>query len=60
MDLAFTPEELAFRDDIRNWVHANLPKDISEKVHAAQRLSREDMQRWAEWTFSEMSLGRFA
>jgi alkylation response protein AidB-like acyl-CoA dehydrogenase len=47
MDLAFTPEELAFRDEIRTWVHANLPKDISNKVYAAQRLSREDMQRWA-------------
>ena len=47
MDLAFTPEELAFRDEIRTWVRANLPKDISDKVHAAQRLSRDDMQRWA-------------
>ena len=48
MDLAFTPEELAFRDEIRTWVRANLPKDISDKVHAAQRLSRDDMQRWAK------------
>ncbi len=47
MDLAFTPEELAFRDEVRAWVHTNLPKDISDKVHAAQRLSRDDMQRWA-------------
>ncbi|MFM8588608.1 MAG: acyl-CoA dehydrogenase family protein, partial [Limnohabitans sp.] len=48
MDLAFTPEELAFRDEIRTWVHANLPREISDKVHAAQRLSREDMQRWSK------------
>jgi alkylation response protein AidB-like acyl-CoA dehydrogenase len=47
MDLAFTPEEQAFRDEIRAWVHANLPKDISHKVHNALRLSRDDMQRWA-------------
>jgi alkylation response protein AidB-like acyl-CoA dehydrogenase len=48
MDLAFTPEEQAFREEIRAWVHANLPKDISHKVHNALRLSRDDMQRWAK------------
>ena len=48
MDLAFTPEELAFRDEIRTWVKANLPQDMADKVHKAQRLSRDDMQRWAK------------
>ena len=48
MDLAFTPEEQAFREEIRTWVHANLPGDISHKVHNALRLSRDDMQRWAK------------
>ena len=48
MDLAFTPEEQAFREDIRAWVHASLPKDISDKVHNALRLSKADMQRWAK------------
>jgi alkylation response protein AidB-like acyl-CoA dehydrogenase len=47
MDLRFTAEELAFRDQVRTWVSANLPKDISHKVHNALRLSRDDMQRWA-------------
>ena len=48
MDLQFTAEEQAFRQEIRHWVAANLPPDISRKVHAAQRLSRDDMQRWAK------------
>jgi alkylation response protein AidB-like acyl-CoA dehydrogenase len=48
MDLAFTPEELAFREEIRAWVKANLPADISQKVHSAMRLTRDDMQRWAK------------
>ncbi|MEZ5665699.1 MAG: acyl-CoA dehydrogenase family protein, partial [Burkholderiaceae bacterium] len=48
MDLAFTPEELAFREDIRAWVRENLPAEISHKVHNALRLTREDMQRWAK------------
>jgi alkylation response protein AidB-like acyl-CoA dehydrogenase len=47
MDLAFTPEEQKFREDVRAWVRANLPKEISHKVHNALRLTREDMQRWA-------------
>ncbi|MEO6972266.1 MAG: acyl-CoA dehydrogenase family protein [Rhodoferax sp.] len=47
MDLAFTPEEQKFREDIRSWVHANLPPEISHKVHNALLLSRDDMQRWA-------------
>ena len=48
MDLAFTTEEQAFREDIRSWVHANLPQDISHKVHNALRLSKDDHQRWAK------------
>lgn len=48
MDLAFTPEEQKFRDEVRGWVRENLPKDISDKVHNALRLTREDMQRWAK------------
>ncbi len=48
MDLAFTPEEQQFREDIRAWVGANLPADISHKVHNALHLTREDMQRWAQ------------
>ena len=48
MDLAFTPEEQQFREEIRTWVAANLPADISTKVHNAMELTRDDMQRWAK------------
>ena len=48
MDLAFTPEELGFREEIRAWVHAHLPQDIAHKVHNALQLTREDMQRWGQ------------
>ncbi len=47
MDLNFTTEQLAFRQEVRQWVAANLPADISHKVHNALRLSRDDHQRWA-------------
>ena len=48
MDLAFTPEEQQFREDIRTWVHGNLPQDIAHKVHNALHLTRDDMQRWGK------------
>ena len=48
MDLAFTPEEQQFREDIRAWVGANLPADLAHKVHNALNLTRDDMQRWAK------------
>ncbi|WP_067066784.1 acyl-CoA dehydrogenase family protein [Roseateles chitosanitabidus] len=47
MDLNFTPEEQAFRAEIRQWVADHLPKDISHKVHHALRLNKDDLQRWA-------------
>jgi alkylation response protein AidB-like acyl-CoA dehydrogenase len=47
MDLDFTPEQQAFRADIRAWVAAHLPADIAHKVHNALSLSRDDLQRWA-------------
>jgi len=48
MDLAFTPEEQKFREEVRAWVRENLPPEIAHKVHNALNLSREDMQRWAK------------
>jgi alkylation response protein AidB-like acyl-CoA dehydrogenase len=48
MDLAFTPEEQQFREDIRSWVGANLPAEIAHKVHNALHLTRDDMQNWAK------------
>ena len=47
MDLAFTPEEQKFREEVRAWVRANLPKETSHKVHNSLRLTRDDLQNWA-------------
>src|SRR6218665_190757 len=48
MDLAFTSEEQAFREQVRAWVQAHLPKELSRKVHNALRLSSADLQGWAK------------
>jgi alkylation response protein AidB-like acyl-CoA dehydrogenase len=47
MDLTFTPEEQKFREEIRAWVRASLPREISHKVHNSLRLTRDDLQGWA-------------
>ena len=32
MDLNYSTEELAFRDEVRGWLAKNLPADLSDKV----------------------------
>jgi alkylation response protein AidB-like acyl-CoA dehydrogenase len=46
MDLNYSSEELAFRDDVRGWLRGNLPADIRDKVVQYQHLSKEDFMRW--------------
>ncbi|MFO1168533.1 MAG: pimeloyl-CoA dehydrogenase large subunit [Rhodoblastus sp.] len=46
MDLSFTPEEIAFRDEVRTFFKENLPKDIRDKLVAGMHASKEDMIRW--------------
>lgn len=57
MDLAFTAEELQFRDEIRTWVRAHLPRPIADKVKQGLRLTRQDMQGWAKILGSKGWLG---
>ena len=46
MDLGYSPEELAFRNEVRSWLADNLPSDIRDKVVNYQHLSKEDFLRW--------------
>ncbi|MDR3014052.1 MAG: acyl-CoA dehydrogenase family protein [Delftia acidovorans] len=46
MDLQFTPEELAFRDEVRGFLKDKLPEDLSHKVKNGLQLSKQDMERW--------------
>jgi len=46
MDLNYTSEDLAFRDQVRAFLDANLPADLQQKVRRHLRLSREDYVRW--------------
>jgi alkylation response protein AidB-like acyl-CoA dehydrogenase len=46
MDLNYSPEELAFRDEVRAWLRANLPQDLREKVENYAHLTKDDLMRW--------------
>src|SRR5690606_31238794 len=46
MNINFTAEELALRDEVRALFKERLPKDIAAKVEGGRKLSKEDQQRW--------------
>jgi alkylation response protein AidB-like acyl-CoA dehydrogenase len=46
MDLNYSPEELAFRDQVRGWLKANLPEDLRRKNAEGGHLGKEDLLRW--------------
>ena len=46
MDLNFTPEEEAFRAEVRAFLAEKLPKRLSDKVDNGKHLSKADMQEW--------------
>ncbi|HPU21088.1 MAG TPA: acyl-CoA dehydrogenase family protein [Alicycliphilus sp.] len=46
MDLQFTPEEQAFREEVRAFLKDHLPAALSAKVKAGQRLTRQDQEGW--------------
>ena len=46
MDLNYSKEELAFRDEVRGWLNANLPQDLRDKIARYEELGREDLLRW--------------
>jgi pimeloyl-CoA dehydrogenase large subunit len=46
MDLRFTPEELAFREEVRAFLRDNLPEEIRRKMVDARKLAKEDIVAW--------------
>ena len=46
MDLSYSTEETAFRNEVRAWLAANLPDDIRAKVLGYQHLSKAEIIRW--------------
>jgi pimeloyl-CoA dehydrogenase large subunit len=43
MDLSYTAEEIAFRDELRRFFKTEIPSEIRRKVSEGRKLSREDI-----------------
>ncbi|TAK99849.1 MAG: pimeloyl-CoA dehydrogenase large subunit [Aquabacterium sp.] len=46
MDLSFTPEELAFREEVRHFLANKVPTRLTDKVRHGQHLSKADHEEW--------------
>lgn len=46
MDLRFTPEEQAFREEVRAFIRENLPADTRDRMKLGHRPRKEDTVRW--------------
>src|SRR6266480_5915034 len=46
MDLRFTPEEFAFREEVRAFFRANLSESIRTKLVEGRRLAKDDIITW--------------
>src|SRR5205085_9749870 len=46
MDLRFSAEELAFRDELRGFIRDNLPEDIREKLRLGHHMKKPEIVRW--------------
>src|SRR3989304_5925315 len=49
MDFDFTPEQQAFRREVRAWLQANIPADLRGRGFASSRAGREHVDRLREW-----------
>jgi len=46
MDLRFTPEEIAFRDEVRAFFKASVPEVVRRKMRESRSLAKEDLVAW--------------
>lgn len=53
MDLNYTPEQEAFRADVRQFLEDNLPADIRERVQKSLRPDKAMTQRWQKILFDK-------
>jgi hypothetical protein len=46
MDLNYSQDESAFRDEVRGWIRQNLPQKLRDKIANYEELGREDLLQW--------------
>ena len=53
MDLNFTAAELAFRDEVREFLRSELPGDIAERIKSGLPIGAADYTRWQKILFKK-------
>jgi alkylation response protein AidB-like acyl-CoA dehydrogenase len=46
MDLSFSAEELAFRDEVKTFLADKLPKEMSDKIRTGEELGKAGQEQW--------------
>src|SRR6185503_9585729 len=46
VDLNYSAEEIAFRDEVRAWLRESLPGELRDKVLNYRELTKDDLLRW--------------
>ena len=53
MELSLSSNDAAFRQEVRDFIRAELPADIKSKVERGQRLVKEDYVRWQKMLYEK-------
>jgi alkylation response protein AidB-like acyl-CoA dehydrogenase len=53
MDLAYTPDQLAFRDEVRHWIAGAMPPAIQRKADAGASFSHDESMHWHRILFEK-------
>jgi len=48
MDMSFSPEDVAFRKEVRGWIAEAMPSDLAEKAAVDGNFSHEESMQWHE------------
>ena len=46
MELSFSPDEIAFRDEIRAFIRDNLPRDVQQRMIEGREIGKQDIVNW--------------
>ena len=46
MDLSYSEEEIAFREEVRSFLNEKLPPEMSDTIRTGGELTKADMERW--------------
>lgn len=53
MDMSFSPEHVAFREEVRAWIQEAMPAHLKEKAEADGNFSHDESMQWHEVLFEK-------